>query len=130
MTRLPTCNCLPAVKVTANFQRNLAAIEAFLSQAGEGNAFEALIEELGTRMIPALERFPDIGPDFAAKAPLSREGLVLFERMIALAGPEGRMRQWVQGDYVILYLVQGRSTVLLAIKHHRQLSFDLPGHWP
>lgn len=119
-----------AVKVTANFERNLAAFEAFLSEAGARKAFDALVEDLVTHAIPALERFPDIGADFAAKAPLSREGLVLFERMIALAGPEGHIRQWVQGDYVILYLVRGRSTFLLAIKHHRQLSFDFSGHWP
>ena len=29
-----------------------------------------------------------------------------------------------------LVLVKGGSVYLLSIKHHRQLSFDLPGHWP
>ncbi len=49
---------------------------------------------------------------------------------IALAGPDAEVRQWIEGDYVILYLVRGGSIFLLSIKHHRQLSFDFAGHWP
>jgi len=105
-----------AVKVTANFERNLASI-------GE-------VEYLHDRVIPAMERFPDIGADFTARAPLSREGQVLFDRLVALAGADAEVRQWIEGDYIILYLVRGRSIFLLSIKHHRQLSFDFGGHWP
>jgi hypothetical protein len=119
-----------AVKITANFERNLAGIRDFLSEAGALPAFEGLIEHLEGRVIPAIERFPDIGASFAAKAPMSREGQVLFERLVALAAPDAEVRQWVEGDYVILYLVRGSSAFLLAIKHHRQLSFDFQGHWP
>ena len=46
------------------------------------------------------------------------------------AGPGSHVRQLIDGDYLILYLVRGDSVYLLAIKHHRQLSFDLMGHWP
>lgn len=119
-----------AVKVTANFERNLASIRDFLVSVEAAPAFAALIEDLNDRVIPAMERFPDIGADFAARAPLSREGQVLFDRMVALAGPDAEVRQWIEGDYVILYLVRGDSIFLLAIKHHRQLSFDFGGHWP
>jgi hypothetical protein len=119
-----------AVKVTANFERNLASIREFLVGAEAAPAFEALIERLSTEMIPAMERFPDIGADFAARAPLSREGQVLFDRLVALMGPDADVRQWIEGDYVILYLVRGGSIFLLSIKHHRQLSFDFSGHWP
>ena len=119
-----------AVKVTANFERNLASIREFLVAAEGAHAFAALIESLNDRVIPAMERFPDIGANFAARAPLSREGQVLFDRLIALAGPDAEVRQWIEGDYVILYLVRGGSIFLLSIKHHRQLSFDFSGHWP
>jgi len=119
-----------AVKVTANFERNLVSIREFLVSADAAPAFTALVESLDDRVIPAMESFPDIGADFAARAPLSREGQVLFERLVALAGPDAEVRQWIEGDDVILYLVRGRSIFLLSIKHHRQLSFDFGGHWP
>ena len=119
-----------AVKVTANFERNLDRIRDFLSEAGESQAFEALIERLGVRLVPAIERFPDIGANFAAKAPLSREGQVLFERLVALAGPGAEVRQMIEGEYIVLYLVRARSVFLLSTKHHRELSFDFSAHWP
>ena len=119
-----------SVAITANFERNLEAIREFLSQAGAEQAFDALIEDLDKRLIPALGRFPDLGASFVSKAPLSREGQVLFERVVALAGADADLRQIVEGDYVILYLVRGRSLFLLSIRHHRQLSFDFHGHWP
>ena len=119
-----------AVKVTANFERNLESIREFLASADAESAFVALIEHLNARMIPTLERFPDIGADFAARAPLSREGQVLFDRLAALTGPDAQVRQWIEGDYIVLYRVRGGSIFLLSIKHHRQLSFDFGGHWP
>ena len=119
-----------AVKVTANFERNLASIRDFLVSAEAAPAFAALIDSLSDRVIPAMERFPDIGASFTARAPLSREGQVLFDRVVGLAGPDGEVRQWIEGEYVILYLVRGGSIFLLSIKHHRQLSFDFSGHWP
>ena len=118
------------VQVTANFERNLAGIRDFLSGEGAQHAFEALVIRLDTRTIPALERFPDIGAAFTAKAPLSGEGRVLFERVVELSGAHGEVRQLVEDSYVILYLVRGTSIFLLSIKHHRQLSFDFSGHWP
>ena len=119
-----------AVRITANFERNLAAIREFLAKADATPAFEALIDHLNDRVTPTIERFPDVGASFAAKAPLSREGQVLFERFVALAGPNAEVRQWIEGDYIILYLVRGNALFLLSIKHHRQLSFDFAGHWP
>lgn len=119
-----------AVKVTANFERNLDRIRDFLAGSGASQAFDALIERLDVRLVPAIERFPDIGADFVAKAPLSREGQVLFERLVALAGPGAEVRQLIEGDYIVLYLVRGASVFLLSIKHHRELSFDFSAHWP
>ena len=119
-----------AVRITANFERNLAEVRGFLSEAGASHAFEQLVSRLEARIIPALERFPDIGAEFTAKAPLSRDGRILFEKMAALAGADAEVRQLVEDDYVILYLVRVASVFLLSIKHHRQLSFDLEGHWP
>jgi len=118
------------VYLTANFERNLASIRDFLAAADALPAFDALIGELVENLVPTLERFPDLGADFTGRAPLSVEGRALFERLVELAGDGGQVRQLIEGDYVILYLVRGGSLYLLSIRHHRQVSFDFPGHWP
>ena len=119
-----------SVHVTQNFDRNLAAIRDFLSAAGASAAFGDLVERLASEVIPNLQRYPDLGADFLARAPLSADGLALFEGVVKAAGPGSHVRQLIDGDYLILYLVRGDTIHLLAIKHHRQLSFDLMGHWP
>lgn len=120
----------PKTRITANFERNLEEIRDFLSQAGAEEEFAALVERLESEVIPTLERFPRIGVDFLARAPVSEKGLLSFEALAKAAGSGSEIRQWIEGDYLILYLVEGSSIVLLSIKHHRQLSLDLPGHWP
>ena len=80
------------VLISANFERNLVEIEKFLSDGDTRPAFDALIEHLSTDVVPTLERFPEIGADFLAKAPLSVEGRVLFERIAAMAGPDAELR--------------------------------------
>ena len=49
------------VKLTANFERNLADIEYFLTEAGAPHAYDALLDELLDTVIPNLERFPGMG---------------------------------------------------------------------
>jgi plasmid stabilization system protein ParE len=119
-----------SVLVTQNFDRNLAAIRDFLSAAGASSAFAELVGRLGPEVIPNLQRFPDLGADFLARAPLSVDGVALFEEVVKAAGPGSHVRQLIDGDYLVLYMVKGGTVHLLAIKHHRQLSFDFAGHWP
>ena len=119
-----------SVLVTANFERNLEATRQFLASGHGAAPFERLIERLRSHIIPSLERFPDIGADFLARAPSSVDGLALFERVVKFAATGAQVRQLIDGDYVIVYLVKGASVHLLSIKHHRQLSFDFGGHWP
>jgi hypothetical protein len=118
------------VFITANFERNLTQIREFLASAGADTAFEALVDRLESQWIPNLERFPDLGADFLARAPLSRDGQALFERLVEAVGASADVRQLIEGDYIVLYLVRPGSLYLLSIRHHRQLSFDLAGHWP
>ena len=119
-----------SVLVTRNFDRNLAAIRDFLLAAGVQAAFGELVERLAAEVIPNLQRFPALGADFLARAPLSADGIALFEKVVKSAGPGSQVRQLIDGDYLILYLVRGDEVFLLSIEHHRQLSFDLMGHWP
>jgi hypothetical protein len=118
-----------AVLVTVNFERNLEAIADFLSSAEAGGAFDALLERLST-IIANLQRFPDLGADFLGRAPLSLDGKALYEQVVKSTGRDAQVRQLIDGEYILLYLVNGKSVYLLSTRHHRQLSFDLRAHWP
>ena len=48
------------IKLTANFERNLADIEQFLTEAEAPQAFDGLIDELLGTVLPNLERFPEL----------------------------------------------------------------------
>jgi plasmid stabilization system protein ParE len=116
------------VRITRNFDTNLADIRRFLEEQQAAKAFQSLIEELFARLIPNLERFPDMGVDFLAKAPLSTEGQMRLEILKQRLGKNTRLRETISGDYLVLYAVHGDNLYLLSIKHHRQLSVDLKGH--
>jgi hypothetical protein len=60
------------VRLTANFERDLETIRAFLDEHDPATAFAALLDDLFERIIPNLERFPDIGVDFLARVPRLR----------------------------------------------------------
>lgn len=119
-----------SVLVTQNFDRNLAAIGDFLADAGASAAFGEWVGRLASEVIPNLQRYPALGADFLARAPLSADGIALFEKVVKAATPGSQVRQLIDGDYLILCLLRADTVYLLSIKHHRQLSFDLMGHWP
>lgn len=122
------------VELTASFLERLDTIEAFLAEADAGFAFDALLSELRATVIPNLQRFPRIGRRYLANPPQSVEALALLATLPAGA-PEA-LREYLHGDYLILYTVTGVSTddqatvYLLSIRHHRQLSFDFARRWP
>lgn len=121
---------LHRVELTANFLERLDAIEAFLVEAEAGFAFDALLAELRATVFPNLQRFPRIGRRYLANPPQSAEALA---QLAALpAGAPDALREYLHGDYLILYVVmEADSTVsLLSIRHHRQLSFDFVRLWP
>ena len=117
-----------AVRFTRNFEHNLAAIQSFLAEAGAPQAYDALLEALATTVVPNLERYPRIGRQFLERAAHSLEAQ---DRIRALRArtDAGELREYVSGDYLVLYALSGTTVYLLAIKHHRQLSFDLEAHW-
>jgi plasmid stabilization system protein ParE len=119
------------VGVAANFQRNLDQIRRFLAESQAPSAsFDALLTQLFETVIPALERFPEIGTDLLARQPGSVEGVLLTARVRTLLPPGASLRQFISGDYLLLYLLDRDDLHLLAIRHHRQLSFDLSSFWP
>ena len=82
------------VKLTANFERNLADIEAFLIEAEVPQAFDALLDEVARTTIPNLERFPGMGRLFLERPVRSVEvanGIArLTQQLGALAATQDR----------------------------------------
>jgi plasmid stabilization system protein ParE len=118
-----------SVRVTRNFDKNLADIRRFLEEQEAPREFQSLLEQLFETVIPNLERFPEIGVDFLAKAPQSTEGMMRLETLKQRLGKNTNLREYISGDYLVLYASRGDNIYLLSIKHHRQLSFDLKEHW-
>ncbi len=121
------------VRLTANFERNLEEIERFLVEADALYAYDALLDELLTIVIPNLERFPGLGRSFLARPARSVETTnslnVLRLKLAALASDPNALREYVLSDYLLLYAQIENIIYLLAIRHHRQLSFDFKSHW-
>jgi plasmid stabilization system protein ParE len=122
------------VELAASFLERLESIEAFLVEADAGFAFDDLLAEIRATVIPNLRRFPRMGRRYLANPPQSAEALALLAAMPA--GAPHALREYLHGDYLMLYLVEDASpnaeaTVhLLTIWHHRQLSFDFERLWP
>lgn len=117
-----------SIKLTANFERNLEEIEAFLFEAGAVQAYDALLNELLDTALSNLERFPDMGRAFLEHTVKSVEVTAALGQLHAkLQG--GELREYLFGDYLVLYLRLNGVIHLLSIKHHRQLSFDFEHLW-
>lgn len=112
------------VELAASFLRRLDAIEEFLQEADAAFAFDALLAELRATVIPNLRRFPRIGRRYLDKPPQSAEALALLATLPA--GAPQALREYLHGDYLILYAaMEGNAVVyLLSIRHHRQLMFE------
>jgi plasmid stabilization system protein ParE len=128
---------LAAVEFTANFEANLQQIAVFWTERQAPHAYVQLLDALDQTVIGNLERHPRIGRRFferSARSIEARERVsMLLERF-----PGADVREYLSGDYLLLYGVAARPSKdaprwtvhLLAIRHQRQLSFDLDGFWP
>ncbi len=114
------------VRITRNFDKNLADIRRFLEEQQAPRTFQLLVEELFETVIPNLERFPEMGVDFLARAPQSVEGTMRLETLKQRLGRNAGLREYISGDYLMLYALRGDNIYLLSIKHQRQLSFNTP----
>ena len=118
------------VELTASFLARLDTIEVFLGEADARFAFDRLLDELRTTVVPNLARFPRIGRRYLDNAPQSAEALALLASLPA--GMPEALREYLHTDYLMLYTVSEADDVvhLLSIRHHRELSFDLVRLWP
>ncbi len=117
------------VELTASFLERLAAIEAFLGEADAAFAYDRLLDELRTTVVPNLRRFPRIGRRYLEQPPQSAEALA--QLAVLPAGAADRLREYLHGDYLILYTVAtpGHLVHLLSIRHHRDMSFQFSRLW-
>ena len=125
-----------SVRFTANFEANLAGIAAFWEARDAPTAYASLLDDLAATVIGNLERHPRIGRTFFAR---SAHSIEVRERVAALRSRFGdaEVREYLSGDYLLLYVLvaqppprtPGLTAHLLAIRHHRQLSFDFEGFW-
>ena len=118
-----------AVKLTANFEANLAAIEAFWIDGKAPQAYDSLLACLLETVIPNLEQFPKMGRPFLAREVQSIESQAVIQRLTARIG-RGEFRACLADEYLTLYALIGDAAFLLSVQHHRQLSFDFQGFWP
>ncbi len=120
------------VQLTANFERNLDELEAFLLEAEAPHAFDALLDELTDTVIPNLERFPGMGRPFLERPARSVEvanGMARLTGQLAALGQDGELREYVMTHCLLLYACIRGTVYLLSIRHQRQLSFDFQALW-
>jgi hypothetical protein len=131
---MPMTQALMTIKQTANFGRNLAAIEVFLTETDAPQAFDALLDGLLNTVIPNLELFPGLGRPFFNRAIGSAEAASAIAALktklaLTLGSSAASLREYVMAHYLVLYVQVDESIYLMSIKHHRQLSFDFEAHW-
>ncbi len=113
---------------TQNFAANLDSIRLFLEPEGR-SAFRQLLSRIFEDIVPNLCRFPQSGRPFLAHAVRSLEAQSLLDRLKSVLRKGDDLREFVVDDYIILYLIRRNRLYFLAIKHHRQLSFDFRRFW-
>jgi len=119
---------LHRVELTASFLERLASIEVFLTEADAAFAYDDLLAGLRSTVIPNLARFQRMGRRYLDQPPQSAEALNQLAQLPA--GAADALRVYLHSDYLLLYTVTDTVVHLLAIRHHRQLSFDFARLWP
>ena len=123
---------LAEIRYTANFAANLEGIAAFWDESGFAEGYDQLLEELTDVVLTHLERHPRMGRPFMNRQPESIEAQMALARLQRLLGSykqSAEVREYVMDDYLVLYSVRESRpdphvvVHLLAIKHHKQLSF-------
>lgn len=114
---------------TNNFSVNLDEIQSFLATEGR-LAFQRLLKRLFDDICPQFAQFPLSGRSFLEHRTGSAEAQALLRHLQEKLQASDNLREFVVDDYVVLYLIRENRIYFLAIKHHRQLSFDLRHFWP
>ena len=106
-----------SVFVTANFERNLDALESFRTESP--STFEKVLRRLGGEVLTLLRRQPGVGRLYDQ----GRHPRALIDRVRDRLGG-GVLREVIVGEYLVLYLVSEQQVSLLSIRHQREVDFD------
>jgi len=115
-------------RFTENFSANLTAIKEFVAPHSQ-MAFHRFLDRLFDDVIPTLCRFPQSGRAFLSHAVKSTKANARTKDLRKFLNKGDDLREFVMDDYLVLYLVHQGQMIFLAVKHHRQLSFDLKRFW-
>jgi len=115
-------------RFTENFSANLTAIEEFVAPHSR-TVFHRFLDRLFDDVIPTLCRFPQSGRTFLTHELKSSKANALTKDLRKFLNKGDDLREFVMDDYLVLYLVRRHQVIFLAVKHHRQLSFDLKRFW-
>ena len=113
------------IRFTASVLANLEAIDAFLLENGHAHGYDTLLAELDDVVLPNLSRFPRMGRLFLERRPDSIEAQRLHEAIVQRLMPGDQIREYVMDEHLLLYRVNDEGVDLLAIRHHKQLAFDM-----
>lgn len=117
------------IQAARSFVRNVRSAQEFLQQRDSISA-EARFASLLVRLTEAREHLrwnPAAGRPARFLLTHSAQSQALAARAVALAAAQGvpRLRELVIKPYVLLYAHSDNRVVLLALKHERQLVFEL-----
>ncbi|MGQ0667892.1 MAG: type II toxin-antitoxin system RelE/ParE family toxin [Nitrospiraceae bacterium] len=115
-------------RFTENFSANLTSIEKFIGLHSR-TAFPRFLDRLLNDIIPTLCRFPQSGRSFLSREVRSMKVQIRTKDLRKLLPKGADLREFIMDDYLVLYLIRQNQVIFLAIKHHRQLSFDLKQFW-
>ena len=115
-------------RFTENFSANLTVVKEFVAPHSR-TAFHRFLDHLFDKVVPTLCRFPQSGRELLTHALKSSKATALTKDLRKFLNKEDDLREFVMDDYLVLYLVRRHQVIFLAIKHHRQLSFDLTRFW-
>jgi plasmid stabilization system protein ParE len=117
------------VRATENFLANLDQLGEFLLQISPEaapRAHQRLREEIDG-LLTLLQAHPGIGRParlLQTRSIQGRERATRAERLAQSLGA-GELREYVLKDHIVLYAHSDVAVFLLAIKHHRQLEYQL-----
>ena len=113
------------LSIAANFEKNLQSIRCFYHEQNHPEHYTSLLDRLFDIIIPNLQEHPLIGFDFLAQRVNSIEEQRQVENIKKRLPSNSSIRQYNSQDYILLYSLKDSDLVFLAIKHQRQLYFDL-----
>jgi hypothetical protein len=116
------------VKVSASFEASLNDAQQFLTAQGAPQDFDVLLDELLTKVIPHLGRFPLIGRLLLDEKAGAVESLTAQEALKRRAG-HLQPRQYVSPSFLLIYAAAKDAVYLLNLRYYGQLSFDLESMW-